>query len=430
MIGNESGPAMGVTRRDLGRFLAGLGSAGLLSRVGGPESRQQLPPRPESPDEDYWGKVRAQFLMPSGLAAMNSANLCPSSIPVLEELYATSRNIDADPSFQNRGKLADAKKNTRDILAASLGVTPEEIVFVRNTSEGNNLISSGLDLGPDDEVIIFADNHPSNHAAWRDKSERFGFSVEIIQAKTPAPGGEYYLEQFKAAINKRTRLIAFTHVTNTIGELFPAKQLCKLAKEHGILSLVDGAQSFGVLDLDLRDMGADFYSGSGHKWPCGPKEVGLLFIAKGSEEQLSPSIISLYGGPGVAERFELLGQRDDAAIVALGKALELQAEIGRDRIEARARELAQRLKQGLQKIPGVKIWTPLEAENSAAVVSFQPGDLDGRKVFGALYEREGIIAASRGGDRPGVRISPHFFGMQSEIDRALQAIEGYCRKGL
>ncbi len=419
----------GITRRSLGQFLASLGTASLLTGCESWPQPAPLPTTPAKPGEDFWVRVREQFLMPERLAAMNAANLCPSSLPVIEALYANTKYIDADPSFQNRGTLRDAKNHTRELLASNLGVTQDEIVLVRNTSEANNMVSSGLDLGPGDEVLLFADNHPSNNAAWHIKAERHGFTVRSVDAINPAPGGEAYLDAFAEALTSRTKILAFTHVTNTIGELFPAKQLCAMARERGVLTLIDGAQTFGVLDLDLHDIGADFFTGSGHKWPCGPKEVGLFYIAREAQEKLWPSVISIGGGTGAAGKFERLGQRDDAAIIAFGEALEFQRKIGLSTIEARSRELAQLLKQGLQAIPGVELWTPSSARDSAAVVSFRPGAVDGRKLFAALYQDHGIIGAPRGGDRPGMRLAPHFYNLRSEVERAVEAIDRYVRSG-
>jgi hypothetical protein len=176
-----------------------------------------------------------------------------------------------------------------------LRAAPEEIVLTRNTSEANNLVSSGLPLKAGDEVIVFDDNHPSNHAAWREKGARAGFAVEIVPAPSPHPGPEYFVEAFIKKTTPRTKLWTFTHVTSTVGDQLPAKDLCAAARERGILTHLDGAQTFGVLDVDLSDLQPDFYSGSAHKWPCGPREVGLLFVNR-RVAPLAPSVISLYAG--------------------------------------------------------------------------------------------------------------------------------------
>ena len=119
---------------------------------------------------------------------LNAANLCPSSGPVLETMYKMTKDMDQDPSQDNRAKLGDGRENTRKLLAEFLRVTPEEIVITRNTSESNNLVSTGIDLKAGDEVLLTADNHPSNHTAWQEKAKRFGFTVIDVPVPNPHPG--------------------------------------------------------------------------------------------------------------------------------------------------------------------------------------------------------------------------------------------------
>ncbi len=237
-----------VSRRDWMRLLGASGTALWLARSDYAWARPAaLPVAPPAPDERYWASVREQFVMPPELAIMNAANLCPSSASALETLYTATREMDRRPSPAYREEMHEAKEVTRRLLAEFLGVTPEEIVITRNTSESNNLVSSGLDLKAGDEAVLFSDNHPSNDTAWKEKARRFGYGVKVVDAVSPHPGPEYYLEAFTRALTPRTKVLAFTHLTSTVGDVLPARELCRLARERGILSLVDGAQSFGLL---------------------------------------------------------------------------------------------------------------------------------------------------------------------------------------
>ncbi|HZR23645.1 MAG TPA: aminotransferase class V-fold PLP-dependent enzyme [Vicinamibacterales bacterium] len=421
-----------MNRREFARLLAIGGTVPFLTPEVSWAKAAKLPPTPASPDEKFWMSVRDQFVMPKDLTILNAANLCPSSAPVLELLYKTTKDMDQDPSQENRAKLADGRENTRKLLAEFLRVTPEEIVITRNTSESNNLVSTGVDLKAGDEVLLTADNHPSNHTAWQEKAKRFGFTVRDIAVPNPHPGPEFYVDAFAKAITPKTKLISITHLTSTVGDVFPVKEICKLARERGILTLVDGAQSFGLFDVDLSDMQPDFYSGSAHKWPCGPKENGVLFINKNAQSKIWASIFSAYPGRvGVSRTFEGFGQRDEPAMIAFGEALRLQTEIGRAHIEKRSRELTTALIEGLKSVNGVKIWTSPDPSRRAAVLSFQPGSLDVRKLSAALYKNDRIGCATRGGqDRPGIRFSPHFYNTHADVDRAVAAIKKYMATGV
>jgi selenocysteine lyase/cysteine desulfurase len=419
-----------MNRRDFTKLLALSGSMFLPeSALAWPAPLQQTP---ERPDEKFWLSVREQFLMPPELGVLNAANLCPSPAPVLEALYRSTKDIDGDPSFDNRQKMSAGKENTRRLVASFLRVTPDEIVLTRNTSEANNIVSSGLDLAVGDSVIVFADNHPSNNEAWKQKAARFGYTVTTISQPNPHPGPEYYIDAVTKAITQQTRVIAFTHHTSTVGDVLPARELCRIAREHGVMTLVDGACTLGMLDVDLSDIQPDFYTGSSHKWPCGPKEVGVLYINARVHERIRPSIISAYpGAVGIARTMEAMGQRDEPALIGFGEALNFQNTIGRKPVEARSRSLGQALIAGLRRIDGVQMWTHPDPALSGAVVSFRPGSLDVTKLSAALYRNDRIGCATRGGsDRPGIRFSPHIYNTMAEVDRSVAAIAKYMRQGV
>ncbi len=412
-------------RRDFARMMAIGGSSFLLPWEAYPgEKPAPLPQTPAVPDEAFWASVRKQFLMPADMTVLCAANLCPTPAPVIEAMLSTTRDIDRDPGTENRRKWGEGREQTRRTLAEFLNAEPEEIVITRNTSEGNNIVSSGLDLKPGDEVLLFADNHPSVNRAFQEKAKRFGFTTRLVELVESHPGPEHYVDLFRKAIGPDTKLLAITHVTAAVGDLFPAKEICRMARERGVLTLVDGAQSFGVLDIDLADMKPDFFTGSAHKWPCGPKEFGVLYINAQAEQRLWPSIVSLYAGSvGASRRFEAMGQRDEAGFIAFGEALKFQNRIGRKVIEARSRELAQRLIQGLRKVEGATVWTHPAPQRSAAIVTFLPGKADPARLAESLYEKERIVTNARGsGIRGGIRLSPHFFVLRAEIDRTVDAV--------
>ena len=392
-----------------------------------------LPGTPQQPDERFWREVRARFVLQPDLAFMNAANLCPAPLSVIEALGSETRAYEAEPSPDYRTRLMRrGKEEARRLVAASLGVTPEEIVLTRNTSEGNNLVSNGLQLGADDEVIVFSDNHPTNLTAWREKARRFGYTVTTLQHVVPHPGPEYYVDLFTRAITPRTRLIAFTHLTSNSGDLLPAAEICRVARERGVLTLLDGAQTFGAMDVNLGGIRPDFYTGSAHKWPCGPKECGVLYVHRDVHERIWPSIIGVYAGAvGISRKLEGMGQRDDARMAVLVEAVKFRESIGRGAIERRGRELAQALIDGLRKLNGVTVYTDPAPGRSGAIVVLRPGNLDPRRLGAALAEQEKIVCTVRAGqDRPGLRFAPHLYNTMDEIERTVAAIGKYLARGV
>ena len=421
-----------MSRREFARLFAMGGSAAILSHqtLLGSKSVRMTDPITSAGTVD-WKTIRSQFLMPPELTVLNAANLCPSPAPILETVYNYTKRLDSKPVPSYRAEMREVKEKTRQELAKYLRVTPEEILITRNTSESNNWVSNGLDLRAGDEVVIFSDNHPSNNEAWKERGKRFGFTVKEVPPVNPHPGFDYYLETFKKALTTRTRVLSFTHLSNTVGDLFPAKELCGMARNRGIITLIDGAQSLGLLDVDLSDIQPDFYSGSAHKWPCGPKETGVLFVNKSIQERFWPSIYSAYKGrEGLAQTHEGLGQRDTPAIHAFGQQIEFLRKIGQEKIEERSGNIATEIIEELQKIKDIYIFTSNERALRSAVVTFRPANLEPAKVVKAL-EEDGIVAANQGGkDWAGVRFSPHFYNSNSDVERAVGAIRRYLQKGL
>jgi selenocysteine lyase/cysteine desulfurase len=184
------------------------------------------------------------------------------------------------------------------------------------------------------------------------------------------------------------------------------------------------------MDVDLSRVQPDFYSGSAHKWLCGPKESGVLYVRKDVHARIAASVISAYpGAVGISRQLEGMGQRDDTGIVGLAEAARFQSRVGRAAIEARSRELAQMLVDGLRTLPGVTLWTSPVAERRHSVVSFGVAGLDPQKLHQSLYDDERVVCAARGGaDRPGIRLSPHLYNTRAEVERVLSAVARASRR--
>lgn len=376
--------------------------------------------------EEFWKLVKENFSIRKGLIMLNAANLCPSPNSVQQRVFELTRDLDADPSFNNRNKFTDLRKVARYSLAEYLGASPEEIAIVRNTSEGNNMVINGLNFKPSDEVIIWDENHPTANIAWDIRAERYGFKV--IRVKTPEvfESNEKLMKPFFDAVTERTKLMCYSHVSNISGIALPAEKMCTIARKYGVLSHIDGAQTFGAHVLNLSAIGCDFYTGSSHKWFMGPKEVGIFYVRKERIADLWPTIVGV-GYPGViekgAQKFETLGQRDESRISAMEKAVEFHNMIGKDRIEARIRFLAAALKMKLkERIPGITFRTPLTPELSGGVVVFHIPGIDLSKALDILYHKHNIGCAIFGGDPGGIRFCPHIYNTVDEIDKAVDAV--------
>ncbi|MEX2610608.1 MAG: aminotransferase class V-fold PLP-dependent enzyme [Gemmatimonadota bacterium] len=408
--------------------LPGLGGAAGALRAAPPRGTTAAPalrpPPARAPDEAYWELVRAQFPLREGVIPMNAANLCPAPRQVIDAVAAAMRDVDGDVSFQNRGKYGDLLEATRARLAAYLGADADEIAIVRNTSEANNIIVGGLELGPGDEVLLLDQNHPTNNVAWDVRAARFGFSVRRIPVPPTLPTPAAVLDAFLSELRPATRVLAFTDVSNTTGLRMPSAALCAAARERGVYTHADGAQTFGALVRDLHAMGCDSYAASAHKWFMGPDEAGVLYVRRERIETIWPGMVGVGWGNGAAtsargaRKFETLGQRNDATIAGFAAAVAFHETIGPAVVEARVLELATALRAAIAALPGATLITPAPAEMRAGVVIASFAGADAGALYRRLYEEHGVAGASTGG----MRLCPHIYNTLADVERAAAAV--------
>ena len=483
-----------LSRRDLLRSSAALGLATVAAPLSGAALREPEPtaagsavPRVEPsgdgaiPIEEV-RKLFAFSRQSRAVVPMNAANLCPTFASITQEVAARTARLDLDVSFQNRAATVFPDLTAaRTKVARQLGIAPTDLALVRNTSEANNILAAGLPLADDDVVLLWNENHPTNYHSWffRQQAELArGRKIRIECVTLPTPTSELtraaILRTFGDAISQhKPRVVAFTEVSNVSGVRLPSKEIAAMAHaaRKDAFVHVDGAQSWGALDLDLTAMGCDSFSASAHKWFCGPRETGLLYVQKkwleddGAKERFWPSVVAydLYiklpcktGGetevPGVstaalaafegwagagascgmdcelwndARRFETLGQRDDAAVAALGETADLHRRIGPAKIEAYVADLAGELVRGLSRCSKVTLTTPTATDARHGVVVFHlPSEAEAKAVYDGLYGTFRIYGApaSASGKVTGVRLCPHMYNAKEDVLKALTGV--------
>lgn len=372
--------------------------------------------------EAYWRQIRQQFGLRPNLILMNAANLCPSPRAVSEAVYAGTQDLDYDASFHNRKKFGELRAELRSKLANYLNVSIDEITLTRNTSESNNTIVQGFPLKAGDEIVLWEQNHPTNLLAWQVQAKRTGFTVKVVRTPENPASPQELIDPFVQAFTSRTRLLSFSHISNTTGVAMP-DELCKIAREKGILSMVDGAQSFGSRKLDLSAIGCDFYTSSAHKWFMGPREMGILYVRQPLVSKLWPHLVAAGYEKHTLddiERLSSLGQQDIAKIPAFSKAIEFHEAIGQEQIAQRVSSLASQLKEQIQdRFPQAKLITPVAEEMSGGVVIAQFPDQDHAQLFNQLYEQYHIACAPTGG----LRFSPTIYNTSEEVTKVMDALD-------
>jgi len=366
---------------------------------------------------DYWRLVQRQFRLEPGLVYLNNASLGPSPALVADATEGFRRKLDAFPSRYMWGGWSEEFEAVRSKAAALLGASAEEIALIHNTTEGMNLIAASLDLGLGDEVILGDHEHTSGTIPWQYWQEPKG--VKLVRPTLPilpTDPGEI-VEIYRKATTPRTRVISMCHVINTNGMILPVKAISEMARARGILVAVDGAQGPGMINVDLHDLGCDFYAASSHKWLFSPKGVGIFYARQASQSLLKPLIVSRGWEDESIRRLENYNTRNLPEVLGLGVAVDFQNLLGPDRRQTRIFELKKYLRDRIGDDPAFAIKTPARNELSAGITTVEVVGREVREVATVLAERHRIDCrpmTSHGLN--GLRISLSVFNSEDQVD--------------
>jgi isopenicillin-N epimerase len=368
--------------------------------------------------------IRDQILLAPDILYFNAANIGPAFRSAIAAQQRGTEEFQANPSREYREKYPPLADGLRARLARRLHVTPQEIALVRNSSEANSVAVRGLALRSGDHIILTAHNHPSTLDTWKLRAAREKLDLTILPVPVQATSGQAIVDAFAAAITPRTRAIFLSHMTNVTGLIYPVAQLAQIARAKGIWLHADGAQTFGWMQLDLAALGVDSYAGSTHKWLMGPLEGGILYVRRDRQDALQPLMLS-HGywltdekNLQTAQRYEILGQRDDPKLGAIDATLDAHDAIGEAAIEAKARALALEVRQSFAKIPGVRVVGSLDPALSGPAVAIAMPGKDIAAVRAALWAQAKVATAGSAADnQPLIRISPHIYNSVEDVRR-------------
>ncbi len=335
----------------------------------------------------------------------------------------------------------DLYEDSRAVIAEFIGCDPSELVFVKNTTEGVNLVAYGLRWSPRDEIISSIMEHLSNMLPWQIAAKRFGAKLRYVGITEE---GRINVEELEEMISDKTKLVAVCHVSNVLGTINDVKKIAEIAHEHGALMLVDAAQSVPHMPINVKDLGCDFLALSGHKL-LGPTGIGCLYIRKGVEEELDPP----FGGGEMISHVELSGYKlndmpwmfepgtpNIAGAIGLATAIKYLEGVGMETIREHEKRLSEKALEILDGLCGVDIYGPKDPSGRCGIITFNLGEVSGDLVAALLDEFENIAVRSgfhcaqplhtKLGIKSSVRASFYLYNTLEEIEtfgRALERIE-------
>jgi isopenicillin-N epimerase len=382
-------------------------------------------------EADFWATVRAEFLLDPHVAYLNNGTLGPTPRPVLDTLVERYHKMASDTGPENTLERQLAE-DVRKKAAAFINADVNEIALMHNTTEGMSFVANGLDLKAGDEILMTFHEHPGGYHPWALKAKRHGVVLKQLKFPLPLTDPATVLNMFSDAMTPRTKVISFSHTTYQTGTMMPAKQLCALARSRGILSLVDAAHPLGQMQIDMKDIRADYYAMSPHKWLDAPTGTGLLYMRRESQDRVWPTMGSTgWDDPKLgAARFDRHSQRAWPLVLALGAAIDFQNTIGKARIEQRVRMLHARLREKVATLPGVTIYTSPHAELSCALLGFTFPNLKNQDIVDTLLGRHGVYIRTIAYDLNAVRVSTHYYNTEQQVDRLIEGLQDILKNGV
>jgi cysteine desulfurase/selenocysteine lyase len=350
-------------------------------------------------------KIREDFPIlekQKNLIYLNNAatTLKPKSVIEAMNKYYTEIGANLGRGAHRLSRQATTDVDTiRKETAKFINANDGEIIFTRNTTDSINIVATSLEragkIKSGDEIAITFAEHHANLIPWQKICERQGAKLKIIKINNDFT---LDLEDLNSKITKKTKIVAMTHIPNTIGSIFPVKEAAKLSHENGALFLLDAAQSTPHTKIDIKKIGADFAAFSGHKM-LGPTGIGCLYMKKDLIEQLPPAT---FGGGAIksvsfektifsdnAEKFEP-GTMPIAEIYGLGEAIKYIKKVGIENIEDHEKELLKTAFNEMEKIEGIKFKCPKNPEKQAGIILFDIEGLDTLDIGVALDESKNI----------------------------------------
>lgn len=385
-------------------------------------------------DETFWREIQGGFTLDRTIINLNNGGVCPSPTVVHDALKRYLDISNQSPVYHMWQILEPNMESVRRALAADIGADPSTIAITRNASESLQTAQLGIDLKPGDEVLTTNQDYGRMLQTWEQRVVRDGIKLTKISFPVP-PTQADLVDRFRKAITPATKVIHFCHITNLTGHIFPAREICALARERGILTIVDGAHAYAHFPFKITDFDCDYYGSSLHKWLLAPIGTGLFYVRPDRIEKtwaLQPPAASLNGS---IKKFEEIGTHPAANHNAIAEALVFHRGIGIERKAARLRYLKARWAEALKPLSRIQLHTSLDPALSCAIgtvgiAGITPGD-----IVSNLWNNHRIIATpitvgpAEKPEYAGIRVTPNVYTTLDEVDTFIDAMTKMAKRG-
>lgn len=376
--------------------------------------------------------LKSLFLLDPTVVFLNHGSFGATPDPVMKVYSEWQRRLEWEPVQFIDQKLPSYLYSARRDLGNLINADADDLVFIPNATFGINVVARSLSLGPGDQVLTTNHEYGACDNVWSFLSRKHGFDYVQQPVALPLTTPEAIVEAFWQGVTDHTRAIFISHITSSTAIRLPVEKICALAREEGILTIVDGAHALGQIPLNMKSLGADFYTGNGHKWLCSPKGSAFLFARREKQHLIEPLIVGWGWGEERTSTFgsdfldylQWLGTDDLSAYLSVPAAIKFQAEYDWPTVRLGCHELVCQAVERICQLTNLSSVYTDDAYYHQMAVAPLP-DMDNPRVLQSrLYQEHRIeVPCVAWHGKPFIRISVQGYNSQSDIDKLLESLE-------
>ena len=367
---------------------------------------------------------------------LNHGSFGPSPQPVREARERYSARLERQPMKFFCRDLDDELDAAADVVAKFVGTKGDRIALIDNASVAMNIVAFTIELKPGDEIILNDHEYGAVRKIWQARCDSTGAKIVNVTLPFP-PNDDDVVAAIEQAITKQSRVIVVSHVTSATACILPVKKICQMARRHKVPVAVDGPHALAMLDVNIDDLGCDFYCASGHKWLCGPFGSGFLWVHPKHQGQIFCPVVSwggsICGKPASwKDRINWLGTRDPACMLALAEAVRFFTPEPLAEFRRHAHELVCHARRELLQIDGSGVFCTPNESDFVSMASVELPQTNGWKpgyhghpdaLQIALRDRYGIeLLMGCWNSRRFLRVSAHLYTTSAHIETLLHAV--------
>ena len=402
----------------LGRASIGLMvSPSLLARYA------SVPHEEVAEDEAFWAAIRGKYRLTPEYINLENGYYSMQAEPVLEAFIGHVRSINVQASRYMRTRQPDDKLRVRTRLAKMAGVSPEELIVTRNTTESLDTVINGYDWKPGDEAVMAEQDYGAMLDMFKLQARRHGIVNRIVSLPLDPQSDDEIVQLYANAITPRTRLLMVGHMVNITGHILPVRAIADMAHARGVDVMCDGAHAFAQLDFTIPTLGCDSYGASLHKWLGTPLGAGILYVRQDKIASLWP----IYADLGMADtdirKLNHTGTHPVHTDLGIDDAIDFHERIGAARKEARLRYLQRYWTDKVRGVPRIVLNTPNDPKRSCAIANVGIEGMKPADLAKTLFEKYKVwTVAIDTANVHGVRVTPQVFTTPKELDVFVRAL--------